>query len=335
VGATSGGLILLGESAKPHRACVLNPFTGSIAHFKARIPWAGVKAVAMTTKQPLTVFISTEIGEIIWADQSMKRFKGILIAYPYEPICITSFSDNLYATDRYGSIYLSTVRADAVTAAIAGEPRRRSAVDITMDAISPILDFAADMGDRAMMSGRYYLVESAGDLLLVTKPLGFTIDQPVVRRVNTETQTTEPVSSIGSRALFVSHVRCLSINADKFPSIQGGCVYFLPSRTKAYYGAVDKTIVHVADNVVVEFGGDWGSLDGLFRPFTLAQVITDYCMSVHYNKLYEMMMLGEWGWSISYDDSEYDESSSSELDDEESSRSKHDDEASSSKPADD
>jgi hypothetical protein len=48
-----------------------------------------------------------------------------------------------------------------------------------------------------------------------------------------------------------------------------------------------------------------------------------------------MMMLGEWGWSISYDDSEYDESSSSELDDEESSRSKHDDEASSSKPADD
>ena len=63
-----------------------------------------------------------------------------------------------------------------------------------MDAISPILDFAADTGDRAMMSGKYYLVESAGDLLLVTKPLGFTIDQPVVRRVNMETQTIELVS---------------------------------------------------------------------------------------------------------------------------------------------
>ena len=149
----------------------------------------------------------------------------------------------------------------------------------------------------------------------------------------------EPVSSIGSRTLFVSHVRCLSINADKFPSIQGGCVYFLEPTIfgSYYYGAVDTTIVHVADNVVVEFAGGYGSLEGFFRPFTLAQVITDYCKSIHYSKLYEMMMLSKWGiWDNSYDDSESDESSSSELDDEESSSSEHDDdEASSSEPADD
>ena len=120
---------------------------------------------------------------------------------------------------------------------------------------------------------------------------------------------------------------------------KGGCVYFLQPTIfgSYYYGAVDTTIVHVADNVVVEFAGGYGSLEGFFRPFTLAQVITDYCKSIHYSKLYEMMMLSKWGiWDNSYDDSESDESSSSELDDEESSSSEHDDdEASSSEPADD
>jgi uncharacterized protein affecting Mg2+/Co2+ transport len=48
-----------------------------------------------------------------------------------------------------------------------------------MKAISPSLDTS----DHGQMSGRYYLVESAGDLLLITKPSGFTLDQPVVRRV--------------------------------------------------------------------------------------------------------------------------------------------------------
>jgi len=89
------------------------------------------------------------------------------MAYPNKPTCITSFGGNLYATNRYGSIYLSTISANVVTAA-AGEPWRLSAVDISMDVISPILDTAADIGDPALMSGRYYLVESAGDLLLST-----------------------------------------------------------------------------------------------------------------------------------------------------------------------
>jgi len=103
----------------------------------------------------------------MWADQSMESFKRFSMAYPNKPTCITSFDGNLYATNRYGSIYLSTISANVVTAA-AGEPRRLSAVDISMDVISPILDTAADIGDPALMSGRYYLVESAGDLLLST-----------------------------------------------------------------------------------------------------------------------------------------------------------------------
>ncbi|CAD6341714.1 unnamed protein product [Miscanthus lutarioriparius] len=162
----------------------------------------------MTTKPPLTVFISTESENdeimIMWADQGMESFKRFSMAYPNKPTYIMSFGGNMYATDR----------------------------------------------------------------------------------VNTETRVIEPVSSIDSLTLFVSHVWCLSINADKFPSIQGSYVYFLEPTIfgSYYYGAVDTTIVHVADNIVVEFAGGYGSLEGFFRPFTLAQVITDSRKSIHYSK---------------------------------------------------
>jgi hypothetical protein len=45
-------------------------------------------------------------------------------------------------------------------------------MDISMEAISPSLDTSG----QGLMSGRYYLMEPAADLLLITKPFGFTLD---------------------------------------------------------------------------------------------------------------------------------------------------------------
>lgn len=133
-------------------------------------------------------------------------------------------------------------------------------MDVSVEAIiSSNLDTASDTSACALMKGNwYYLVESIGDLLLVTKPSTFTVDQPVVRRVNMETKVFEQVRSIGSCALFVSHDKCLSIDANKFPSIQGGCIYFVDSiLTRGYDGALGMTIFHVADNVI-NFDWGWG-----------------------------------------------------------------------------
>ena len=49
------------------------------------------------------------IRKIMSADQSMEAFKHFWIANPNKPTCMTSFGSNLYANDRYGSIYMSTV----------------------------------------------------------------------------------------------------------------------------------------------------------------------------------------------------------------------------------
>ena len=55
-------------------------------------------------------------------------------------------------------------------------------MDKSTEAISPSLDTSGE----GLMSGRYYLMESMGDLLLITKLSGFTLDQPMVRRVYME-----------------------------------------------------------------------------------------------------------------------------------------------------
>lgn len=155
------------------------------------------------------------MGKIMWADQSIETFKHLWIAYTNEPTYMVSFGSNGNAIDQYASIYLSTF-----IIAI-GEPRRRCAMEISVEAISP----SSDTSDQGLMSGRYCLVESARDLLLVTKLSGFTLNKPVVRRMCMQTHTIDLVSSIDSRALFDSHGRCLMINAEKFSSIQCGYIY--------------------------------------------------------------------------------------------------------------
>jgi len=77
-------------------------------------------------------------------------------------------------------------------------------------------------------------VESGGELLLVTRPAwcGVSGDLLSVHRVDTVRNVLEPVSTIGNRALFLSRVRCVFIDADKFPAVQGGCIYFVDQLIK-------------------------------------------------------------------------------------------------------
>ncbi|KAG2632261.1 hypothetical protein PVAP13_2NG071800 [Panicum virgatum] len=320
IGATGGGLLLLAEAMEPHHARVLNPFTGSIAHFKAPMPMVGVRAVAvMKAPLPLMVFISGDCGEIMWAGQNSDCFKYYLSSLYNSPTCLTSFAGRVYATDQQGAVIMS-----AVSSATAGEQRRHSALTISMDTMTPCLDTSLDTSHLAWLrTGKYYLVEFGGDLLLVTRPPYFasTNHLPVVvHRVDTERKVLEPVSSIGNRTIFAGPVRCLSIDADKFRGIKGGCIYFVePLLLRGDdYKPPTMTVFHVASG--------WCPPEGCFRrPVTLIQVLADYCRSVHYSELYEMEVR-EMGLDES-SDSESDESSCSETEDEET-----DDEALSFEP---
>ncbi|RLN33892.1 hypothetical protein C2845_PM03G22370 [Panicum miliaceum] len=313
IGATAGGLLLLGEVTEPHRACVLNPFTGSIALFKAPVPVVGVRAVAVT-KAPLVVFVSSDNGDIMWADQNSERFKRYWGSGDgNRPTCMTSFAGLVYATDQQGAVVASTISDVA-----AGEQSPHSALTVSWDTITPCLDPSVDTSYLAWLrTGKYYLVESGGDLLLVTRPPYFaSTTRVIVHRIDTERKVLEPVSSIGSRAIFADPVRCLSIDADKFQGIKGGCIYFVESLLVRgiNYKPPTMTVFHVASpwRDFISFG--WCPPEGCFRP--IIQVLADYCRSVHYSELFEMEAR-EWGLDDpSSSDSESDESSYSETDDE-------------------
>jgi hypothetical protein len=313
VGATSGGLIVLGEKQEPHRTRLLNPFTGAVAGFKVRAPAEGVKAAAVTTK-PLMLFVSLEDGDIIWADQSSDHFKRFNRLDSDKPTPIAALDGDVYASDPHGAIFTSIVDD------VPDGQKCRSAATIWMGTSipSPNHNASPDASPAAAAAlagsgGRYYLVQSGGDLLLVTRPLGGGVpDQPLVRRVDTKQNVLEPVSSIGSRAIFVSHVRCISIDAGKFPfeGIKAGCIYFVEPVLAARGGYEPSRITtcQVAAGLQArEIMFEEGILEGCYRPFTITQAFAEYCRSVHYHELYQMIC-SYWDWDFS--DSESDGTSS-------------------------
>jgi hypothetical protein len=170
VGAANGGLVLLAEPTYPYRARLLNPFTGALARFKAPVPVGEVREVAVVATSPTTttVFVSmlADDGAVMWADQDSEYFGKCAAPAPYPDdglLCMVPFAGDAYLTNRQGAM-LSTAAAAVVDddGASQGRRCRRSAQSISMaTAISEAL-----LGD----SCHYYLVESGGELLLVTRP---------------------------------------------------------------------------------------------------------------------------------------------------------------------
>ncbi|KAJ1288122.1 hypothetical protein BS78_02G065600 [Paspalum vaginatum] len=322
VGATGGGLILLAEQEEPHQARLLNPFTGSIAEFLVPVPREGVRSVVVTLA-PLMVFVSTECGDIMWADQSSQRFKRFWRTNDSKPTCMASFDGDVHAADPYGSVFSSTIVVDHDDEATEAElAARRSAATISMGLGTTIrgLDTSLDANpyespplDLTRNGGRYFLVESEGNLLLVTRPLDVDPDElPLVRRVDIYEGRLEPIDNIGNNhAIFVSQVRCLSVDAYKFHGIEGGYIYFVePMLGRGDHLPSTITSYRVTDGgrqglVVVS---ERGSLEGCFHPLTLAQVFADYCRTVHCSEVQQVVPC-EWDWDLS--DTESDDEASS------------------------
>jgi hypothetical protein len=114
---------------------------------------------------------------------------------------------------------------------------------------------------------RSYLVESAGELLLVR----YTELSFKVFRVNIQYMLLEEVKSLGSRALFLGEDRCVSVDADKLiPSVDGDCIYLssmLETRSACMYNLRDGTIG------IISSSRDYY----LDRPFSLVHVLLKYC----------------------------------------------------------
>nr|TKW02743.1 hypothetical protein SEVIR_8G259800v2 [Setaria viridis] len=327
VGATAGGLLLLGESADPYQARVLNPFTGSLAHFKAPVPVGQAREVAVVTTSSSTtmrVFVSTALGAIMWADQDSDYFHKCDAPFPNpsDLLCMVPFAGNVYLTNRQGSVLSISTAVDGVAGQ--GQRRRRSAKTISSMAATTTIIPASVEGGRS-----YYLVESGGELFLVTRRWHGVPGQLEVHRVDTMRKALEPVRSIGNRALFLSHVKCLSVDTHKFRTVEAGCIYFVDQIVAggSYFDQCSfMTTVQFPDGVQ-QPGLDLSPVQqGCFRPFSLSHAFANYCkFIIQYSELRRKMIddddedfSDDYGYSSDEedfsDDYESDDGGSSESD---------------------
>ncbi|XBI32791.1 hypothetical protein VPH35_056194 [Triticum aestivum] len=294
VGVTKGGLFVLGQRAQPYQTRVLNPFTGAMARFKVHIPMEQVSSVVVTTS-PMMVFISNLLNDCVsWADQTSEEWHT---AFGFgEGECrtgdwgfgdghknLTSFAGSMYITNKYGSI-ISTI-TDVYKE---GNQWKRSAGTISM--------FTTIVGpnfELAHGSNNFYLVESEGELLLVMDGR-ICNGMPVVYKVDTVNKVLVPVRSIGSRALFVSSRRCLSIDttkSNKFHSIESGTIYY-----------ADRSVVRAYDQGSLA-GSGWEEepkyvFESATNPFSkMAELLVNYCTTIEYSELQMLPPYGEEGYT--------------------------------------
>nr|TKW02744.1 LOW QUALITY PROTEIN: hypothetical protein SEVIR_8G259900v2 [Setaria viridis] len=279
INATDGGLLVLWEGGLPpwltYRALVLNPFTGFKAYFVVPIFAAGIRAVAVDTS-PLMLFASNMFNYVGWADLNSRHFELHRIQHPDFVADMRLFAGDIYIVNRHGSI---SSTEDAIAD---GGRTQRSARTITI-----------------CCGFDYHLVESAGELLLVTRPT--IAGQPVlVHKLNTVNRVLEPVVSIDSRALFISDVRSFSIDASMFPTVEGGCIYFVePLATVVKHGIIASSLrlVDQRKEDIVQFGFQGRNYN--FGPPTLVEVLADHC---RYTSEHEMELYHGRDWAA--DDSE-------------------------------
>lgn len=94
-------------------------------------------------------------------------------------------------------------------------------------------------GEGAQQQSRIcFIVESAGETLLVGAR--GTSTELEMLKVDVTRAWLEPIKSLGNHAIIIGLWRCLSVDADKFPSIQGNCMV-LYNDTEGTMTSVDIT----------------------------------------------------------------------------------------------
>ncbi|XBJ19381.1 hypothetical protein VPH35_010362 [Triticum aestivum] len=202
VSVTVDGLLVLAGKAAPHASCVLNPFTGHMVRFKARLLPHVMAAAVSGSSPPYLVLYCHDSRKLYRANPGSEEFVRYKKKYGY-PL-VRKAVQGCVATDGHEGV-LPPLPA-AVGAKIA-------------DLMTPVVADLPHDGINLALWKRCFTVESAGETLVVFK-LGNRVE---VFMLDKDGTTLERVNSIGNRAIFIGGChRCLSLDADKlkFPSIQ-------------------------------------------------------------------------------------------------------------------
>uniref|UniRef100_A0A0D9YK75 KIB1-4 beta-propeller domain-containing protein n=1 Tax=Oryza glumipatula TaxID=40148 RepID=A0A0D9YK75_9ORYZ len=272
VAVTSAALVVLSDAAPPHGTRVLNPFTGK----------EEVREVAVTTS-PLMVFVSWYQGRSVrWVDQDTEGFPDVMVYFPDNFMNLTPFAGEVYVTNRGSIVSTVLLTDDDEEEEEEGEQQQgvrsqpRAADTIEMIPIIPVPPPAVKL-----YAYFHHLVESAGELLLVSVLWRV----HMVHKVDTVNKVFVPVRSLGNRSLFVSQARSFSVDADKFPTVEAGCVYVVepgPATYERFHladGRLEEAIPMVNRRRAAEG-------ESCVLPLTLEQVMVTYCVDTeNYSEL--------------------------------------------------
>jgi hypothetical protein len=185
--------------------------------FEAQMPSVFLDSVAVM-KSPTMVFVTTAgyPTEIAWVDESTPT-KGIDEDWGEERFlidhslrCITPFNGELYAIAMNNFEFGKLVCTNNVQL-------EKRASTVNMEALFTFLELG---------NGKFYLVKSDGDLLLVLLGGRLEEGQPLVYRMDTESRSLYAISNIGSHAFFDNYIRCISIDTRVHLTLRPGCIYY-------------------------------------------------------------------------------------------------------------
>jgi hypothetical protein len=185
--------------------------------FEAQMPSVILESVAVM-KSPTMLFVSTYYPVVIaWVDESTPT-KGIdedlgegrFLIEHHSMRCITTFNGEFYALAVNNLEFGTLVCTNNVQL-------EQGASTINMETLFSFPELGND---------KFYLVKSDGDLLLVLLGGRLEEGQTLVYHVDTESRSLHAVSNIGSRAFFVHHIRCISVDTRVHPTLQPGCIYY-------------------------------------------------------------------------------------------------------------
>jgi hypothetical protein len=208
VSVTTDGLLVLAARAPPHAACVLNPFTGYMVRFAARMLPQIVAAAVSGSSPPYLVLYSNDSQMLYRANPESESFVRYKKKYAY-PLVRKAVQGCIAIDGQQGLL----------------PPLPAAVVTKLADLLTPFVAGMPEPGDESALASwkRCFLVESAGEKLLVFK----LENRMEVFKMGICGNTVERVQSIGNRAIFIGGChRCLSLDADKFPSVEANCIYF-------------------------------------------------------------------------------------------------------------
>jgi hypothetical protein len=243
--ASSGLLVLRGKSSPPAATYVLNPFTGlallCAPHFHEEED-EGMMTVYFVADP------GSELREVRFPHHSEDRLM-------YCVHSMVAHAGHVYVVASEGCVFR------------------------ILDAWERPSFGYGELITRMAFGEGMYLVESAGELLLVRlQQFGGAAE---VFRVHGESKVVQRVHSIGRRALFLGFTNGLSVDADKFPSIDPNCIYLRGTKISEILDILRTTYRYDLSN-----GGkredvtddlDVRPFASVVGPVSLARVLLDYC----------------------------------------------------------